>query len=141
MKICRLSEEEIDQRLLLDSRETSLAFCRNFESELDLPHGFFGQQDRIRDGLEMEFFAKFDDGKDRSKLESWELATSHEQFFFPAEPINSERMIIELSSEILNDKLIGLILSYLEKFAPQYCVITAVCLGQNMEGKNILEGS
>ena len=36
MKICRLSEEEIDQRLLLDRRKTPLAFCRNFESESDL---------------------------------------------------------------------------------------------------------
>ena len=47
-------------------------------------------------------------------------------------------MIIELNSEILNDRLIGLILSYLEKFSPRYCVIAAVFSGRDMKGKNYI---
>lgn len=136
MKVCKISEADLDRRLRLDKRTANEAFCRNFDVEADIPVGFFDQQDRIRNNLEKEFFVKFDDGKNRSKLPSWKWATSHELFFFPAELIGSERIIIELSSEILDDRLLGVILSYLETFSPPYCVIAAVYLGRNMDGKD-----
>jgi len=138
MKVYQAKTPDIDQRLLLDKRKSKIAFCRNFDSESDIPAGFYEQQDKIRDDLEKEFFAKFNDGKDRSELPTWKWSTSHELFYFTAELINSERIIIELSSEILNDRLLGVILSYLEKFSPQYCVIAAVCSGKNMLGKNYI---
>ena len=137
MKIHRASEVDIDRRLTLDKRKTKEAFCRNFyESDTMIPIGFCELQDKIRDGLEAEFWAKFDDGKESPKVDNYGLATLHDCFFFPADPINSERIIIELNSEILNDALIGLILSYLEKAAPNYCIIVAVCTGKNMKGIN-----
>ncbi len=43
----------------------------------------------------------------------------------------SERIVLEMSKEILGDKLIGLILSYLEKNAPSYCLTASVY--ENME--------
>lgn len=110
-----------------------MGFCRNFESKSDLPVGFYDQQDKIRDDLEKEFFAKFKDAKDHSDLNTWQ---SYKSFFFPADLMNSEKVIIELSSEILGDALIGLILSYIEKFSSNYCVIVEVFLGRNIKGKN-----
>ena len=138
MKVSRASETDIDRRLALDAGQAKEAFCRNFESDAEVPAGFYDLQDEIRKGLRKEFWEKYDDGKDRSKLKPWQLATSHELFFFPGDLINSERMIIELSSEILHDSLIGLILSYLEKFSPTYCVMVAVCSGRNMKGSNYI---
>jgi hypothetical protein len=138
MKVYKASEDEIDQRLALDKRKTKAAFCRGFESESEIPFGFYDQQDKIRDGLEKEFFEKFDDGVDRSNLVPWKGYISHTFFYFPAELICSERIIIELSSEILDDKLLGVILAYLEKASPQYCVIAAVFSGRNLTGQNYI---
>jgi hypothetical protein len=136
MKVYKASETEIDQRLALDKRKAKAAFCRGFESDSELPVGFCDLQDKIRDGLEAEFWGKFDDGKERPKVDNYGLPVFHAHFFFPAELISSERIIIELNREILDDKLLGVILAYLEKSAPQYCVIAAVCTGKGMEGIN-----
>jgi hypothetical protein len=136
MKVYAASEAEIDHRLMLDKRKAPAAFCKNFQSESEVPIGFYDLQDKIRDGLEGEFFAKFGDGKDRSRLEPWRLSGSHNCFFFPAELISSERIIIELNSEILNDKLIGVLLSSLERMPSAYCAIVAVFSGERMKGSN-----
>lgn len=125
MKIYKSSEKEIDERLRLDKRKNSKAFCRYFDSEEELPAGFYDLQDKIRDGLEKVFWENFDDKADRSQLPSWRKPMN-KFFFFSAELLISERIIIELSIEILDDKLIGLIMSYLEKYASSYCVIGAV---------------
>jgi len=130
MKIYRATEKQIDERLALDKRRDSSAFCRGFDTEAELPLGFCDLQDKIRDGLEAEFWVKFDDGKDRSNLRPYQLAGAQDFFFFPAELIMSERILIEMSHEILGDKLLGLIMAYLEKCPSRYCVILAVCRGE-----------
>jgi len=125
MKIYRASENEIDDRLLLAKQRNTKGFCRNFDSEDETPAGFYELQDKVRDGLEKVFWENFDDKADRSKLPSWRKPMN-KFFFFDVARIESERMVIEMSCEILGDKLIGLIMSYLEKFASGYCVIGAI---------------
>jgi hypothetical protein len=80
--------------------------------------------------------AKFGDTEVPAESENFGLPHLHENFFFPADPINSERIIIEINNKILNDMLLGIILSFLSKSAPQYCLIAAVCTGKNMKGTN-----
>jgi hypothetical protein len=139
MKVYKATEADIDRRLKLDKRKTNEAFFRNFyESDSILPIGFYELQDKIRDGLEEEFAKEFDDGKDRSRLRPYQLATSYDFFSFPAEPVSSELILIEVSSEILSDRLIGVILSYLERSTSQYCVIATVYLGKEIIGSNYL---
>lgn len=128
------SEKELDERLQLDKRSDEAAFCRVFESEDELPAGFFDQQDAIRDGLEKVLWANFDDGVDRSRYKSRESGAVHTQFCVSAEMCGAERIIIELSEEILGDKLIGLIWAYLEKCPTPYCVIGAVQRGLMGDG-------
>ena len=90
MKIHRASEVDIDRRLTLDKRKTKEAFCRNFyESDTMIPIGFCELQDKIRDGLEAEFWAKFDDGKESPKVDNYGLATLHDCFFFPAKLLHN----------------------------------------------------
>ena len=125
MRTYKASEMEIDERLRLDKRSDARAFCNYFNSEQELPAGFYDLQDKIRDGLEKEFFSNFDDGVDRSHLKPWQRG-ENKFFYFPAELLISERIIIEISHEILNDTLIGLILSYLGKCHACYCIIIAV---------------
>lgn len=124
MKIYRASEKEIDERLAIDKRRDARAFNRYFDVE-ELPAGFHDLQDKIRDGLEKEFWANFDDGVDRSKLASWKIHINT-WFFFPAELMNCELVILEMSNEILGDKLVGLIISYLEKCPSRYSINAAV---------------
>jgi len=139
MRIYKISEAELDRRLILDKKISKEAFCCNYYgSDKTVPVGFCELQDKIRDGLEAEFWAKFDGDQERPKVDSYGLSIFHECFSFPADPINSERIIIELCSKILNDVLVGLILSYLEKTSSQYCVIVAVSLGENMEGSSYI---
>jgi hypothetical protein len=140
MKVYGASEAEIDRRLALDKRKFEAAFCRGFnpKSEVEITPNFCDFQDKIRDGLEQEFFARVGDGIDRSKLDTWKLSGSHPFFYFPAELIPSERIIIELSSEILDDRLLAVILAYLERCQFPYCVIVAVFSGGKMTGKNYL---
>jgi hypothetical protein len=137
MKVYRVSEADLDRRLMLDKRKAKEGFCRNFyESDAMIPVGFCEQQDKVRDGLEAAFLEEFNCSKERTDSDNYGLATLHEYFYFSADSVNSERIIVEISSEILNDALIGLVLSYLSKSAPQYCVIAAVSTGKNMKGIN-----
>lgn len=120
MKVYGASEKEIDKRLELDKRKDSSAFCRYFESEEVLPSGFYDLQNKIRDGLQETFCKKYDNGVSRN---SWD------NFYFPAELLMSERIIIEMTKEILDNKLVSLILAYLEVIPSRYCVIVAVYKG------------
>ncbi len=128
------SEKELDDRLQLDKRSDDTAFCRVFESEDELPAGFFDQQDAIRDGLEKVLWANFDDGVDRARFKSTPAGAVHSQFCVSAEMYGAERIIIELSEEILGDKLIGLIWAYLEKCPTPYCVLGSVQRGLTGDG-------
>jgi hypothetical protein len=136
VKIYKASEREIDDRLALDKRRDTRAFHRCFEPEEELPVGFYDLQDKIRDGLEKEFWANFDDGVDHSRLPSWRKPTNT-FFFFSAELLNCEQVGIEMSREILGDKLIDLITSYLEKCPFNYSVVAAVYNGK-IEGDKYL---
>ena len=120
MKVYKASEEGIDDRLELDKRKDSRAFCCYFESEEVLPLGFYDLQNKIRDGLQEAFCEKYDNGENRN---SWD------RFYFSAELLISERIIIEMTNEILDDKLVGLILEYLKTIPSPYCVIVAVYKG------------
>ncbi|HVM63177.1 MAG TPA: hypothetical protein VMV72_20120 [Verrucomicrobiae bacterium] len=136
MRIYKATEAEIDERLALDKRFSDAAFCVGFEVESEIPAGFCDLQDKIRDGLEREFIEKFDDREDRSK--PWELNGSHELFDFPADLIPSERIVVWLGSDILSDRLLGVVLGYLERCRSGYCVIAAVCSGREIVGRNYL---
>ena len=135
MRVYIASESQIDKRLRLDKRKNSEAFCNSFNSENELPPKFFDLQDKIRDAIEKEFWKTFDDGIDRSQFKQWESGAMHSQFYFSAELIASERIIIEMSDEILGDKLIGLLMSFLEKCSSRYCVIGVVFRGM-LTGSN-----
>lgn len=135
MKIYSVSEKEIDERLKLDKRHAFQAFCRNFNLEDELPFGFYDLQNQIRDGLENVFQKKFDDGIDKSHLKPWKKENIF--FYFPAELIPSERVIIEISNEILQDKLVKIIINYLEKCPYRYCIIAAVYGGMQKGSKYI----
>lgn len=129
------SEKEMDERLQLDKRSDDSVFCRNFDSEDDLPPGFHDEQETIRDGLEKVLWDNFDDGINRSRFKPWQTsAATHTQFFVMDEMCGSERLIVELSEEILGDKLIGLIWAYLEKCPAPYCIIGSVHRGRLGDG-------
>ena len=137
MKVYKASEADLDRRLMLDKRKTKEAFCRNFyESDAMIPVGFCELQDKIRDGLEAQVVAKFGDTETSAEPDSFGLPHLHENFLFPADPINSERIILEINNKILNDVLWEIILSFLSNSAPQYCVVAAVFGGKNMKGIN-----
>lgn len=140
MKVYKASETEIDRRLALDKRRSNQAFCRGFipKHEAAISPNFCESQDKIRDGLEKKFWETFADGLDRSSLESWKVSGSHTFFYFPAELVPSERIIIDLVDNILGDQLLGVILAYLEKCEFPYCVIAAVYSDGKMVGKNYL---
>jgi hypothetical protein len=128
MKIYKGNEKELEERLALDKRREPKAFYRYFGSEEELPTAFHDLQDRIRDGLEKELWTNFEDGVDQSKNPSWRKPTN-KFFFFSAELMNCELVKLEMSHEILGDKLIGIILSYLEKCPSRYSVVAAVYRG------------
>jgi hypothetical protein len=139
MKVYKISESELDRRLTLDKKTSKEAFCCNYyESDETLPVGFCELQDKIRDGLEAQVVAKFGDTETCAESDNFGLPILHENFFFSADAINSERIIIEINNKILNDVLLGIILSFLSKSAPQYCLIAAVYTGKNMEGTNYI---
>ena len=136
MKIYKASEEELDERLELDKRKNNRAFCICFKSLEEAPEGFYDLQRKICDGLEKEFRANFDDGVDRSHLKPWQM-WQHDFFCFNGDMFGSERIVVEMSNEILGDKLIGLIMSYLDQCPSRYCVIVAVFNGMQT-GSNYL---
>jgi hypothetical protein len=127
MKIYKASEKELDERLELDKRRNNKAFCICFNSLEEAPDGFYDLQDKIRDGLEKDFWLAFDNGEEHLRRNPWDS----KNFFFNSDMFGSERIVVEMSKEILGDKLIGLVLSYLEKIAPSYCLTASVY--ENME--------
>jgi hypothetical protein len=130
MIIYKISEKELDERLKLDKREDTRGFRISFKTLEEAPEGFYDLQRKICDGLENVFRANFDDGVDRSHLKPWQM-WQHNFFYFNGDMFGSERIVIEMSKEILGDKLIGLIMSYLEKCPSRYCVTASVY--ENME--------
>lgn len=127
MKIYKISQKELDERLELDKRQDSRGFRVSFKTLEEAPDGFYALQDKIRDGLEKEFWLSFDNGAEHLRRNPWDS----KNFFFNADMFGSERLVVEMSKEILNDKMIGLTLSYLEKNAPSYCLTASVF--ENME--------
>jgi hypothetical protein len=136
MNIYKTSAKELDERLELDKRRDNRAFGIVYDSLEEAPEGFYDLQRNISDGLQKEFRANFDDGVDRSKLKSWQM-WRHNFFCFNGDMFGSERIVIEMTKEILGDKLLGLIMSYLEKCSSRYSVIAAVYNGK-IEGDKYL---
>jgi hypothetical protein len=122
MKIHKVSEKELDERLELDKRQNSRAFCICFKSLEEAPKEFYELQDKIRNGLQREFWLNFDNGADCLRRRPWDS----KNFFLNTDMFGSERIIADMSKEILGDKLIGLIMSYLEKCPSRYCVVASV---------------
>lgn len=120
MKVYIASGQEIDRRLNLDKRRHPEGLCNNLADE-EISEAFYDLQDTIRDGLEKVFWEHFDDGISRSSYQPWETGAMHTLFSFESDMIGSELMIIQVNTEIMGDKLIGLILSYLDKHQ-NYCV-------------------
>jgi hypothetical protein len=137
MKVHKVSTEELDRRLQLDKRHDRRAFCRVFKTLDEAPAGFYDLQNKIRDGLEKELWANFDDGVDRSNVKSWEPEAMHTWFHLDSDMFGSDRIEMEISHTILGDKLLGVIMSHLEKFQPAYCVVAEV-YNELMRGSNYL---
>jgi hypothetical protein len=125
LKTYKISENELDERLELDKRKNHRAFCICFKTLEEAPDGFYDLQRKISDGLEHLFRANFDDGVDRSHLKPWQM-WQHNFFCFNGDMFGSERIVVEMSKEILADKMIGLVLAHLEKTAPSYCLTADV---------------
>jgi hypothetical protein len=134
VKVYTISESELDERLNLDKRRNNRAFCLCFDSLDEAPADFYKLQDKIRDGLEKEFWASFQEGKEPPRYK-WETSPTNKWFFFDGDMHGSERMVIELADNIIGDKLLGIIMAYLEKSAPSYCVVGEVFRGE-LTGKN-----
>lgn len=124
MKTYKISQSELDERLELDKRKNHRAFCICFKTLEEAPKGFYDLQRKISGGLEKELCANFEEGYEAPRYE-W-ANPSNKWFFFNGDMFGSERIVIEISKEILGDKLISLILSYLEKNAPSYCLTADV---------------
>jgi hypothetical protein len=116
MKIYVAREEQIDERLALDKRRNVRGFYRYFDSEAELPFGFFDLQDKVRDGLRTKFNENFDNG----------IPGEYNLFYFPEELLTCEQIGVELSREILGNQLLGIILKYLDDCESRYCVVGAV---------------
>ncbi|MCE0498556.1 MAG: hypothetical protein LV481_11480 [Methylacidiphilales bacterium] len=127
MKICKITEKELDERLELDKRRDSRGFRISYDSLEEAPDGFYDLQNKIRDGLQREFWLVFDNGTEHLRSNPWDSNF----FYFNTDMFGSERLVVEMSKEILGDKLVGLVMSYLEKCARSYCVTASVY--ENME--------
>lgn len=137
MKISKVSEVEIDLRLKLDKRRDPRAFCRCFDSLDEAPVGFYDLQNEIRKELDKIFWTNFDDHIDRSHFASWEPGAMHTLFCFNTDMIGADQIVVEIVDKILGDKLVGVILAYLEEQAFSYCVI-AVVYKEMINGKNYI---
>lgn len=122
MRIYQISKKELDERLELDKRQNGRAFCICFKSLEEAPKEFYKLQDKIRNGLQEEFWLNFDNGAELLRRKPWDS----KNFYFNTDMFGSERIIVDMSKEILGDKLIGLIMSYLEKCPSRYCVVASV---------------
>lgn len=136
MNVYTASEEEIDERLNLDKRQNSRAFCLCFRTLDEAPEGFYKKQDEFRKGLEKEYWAQFEEGREANRYK-WQVSSTNKWFFFNTDMHGSERMIVELTDNIIGDKLLGITMAYLEKKAPNYCVIGAVYNEEN-KGNNYI---
>src|ERR1700744_3381814 len=126
MKVYTASEKEISEKF------ENQGFCKVFQTLESAPEGFYELQNEIGDGLEKEFWANFAEGYEAPRYK-WANPTN-KWFYFNGDMFGSEQIVVEMSKEILGDKLIGLILSYLEKNASSYCVTLSVY--ESMEGKS-----
>jgi hypothetical protein len=127
MKIHKITKKNLDERLELDKRQDNRGFRISFKTLEEAPEGFYDLQRKICDGLQKEFWLAFDNGAEHLRRNPWDSTN----FFFNSDMFGSERLVVEMSKEILNDKMIGLVLSYLEKNAPSYCLTASVY--ENME--------
>src|ERR1700682_4415450 len=105
MKVNRVNRDELQQRMQLDKRRDPRGFSCVFESLDEAPLGFYDLQDKIRDGLEKELWANFDDGIDRSGVKPWQSAAMHTWFHLNSDMFGSERIYMSLTPNILGDKL------------------------------------
>jgi hypothetical protein len=135
VKVYAASESELDERLNLDKRQNERAFCLCFDSLDEAPPGFYKLQDEIRDGLEEDFMAQFKEGEEPPEF-SWASPTN-KWFYFDTDMHGSERIEIELTDNIIGDKLLGVIMAYLEKCVAHYCVI-GVVYREELKGKNYM---
>jgi hypothetical protein len=133
MRTYRLSEKDLDERLELDKRRDPRGFRISYDSLEEAPSGFYDLQNKIRSGLQKEFWLAFDNGAENLRRSPWDS----NNFFFNSDMFGSERLVVEINKEILNDKLIGLVLSYLEKHAPSYCLTASVFDGK-IEGEKYI---
>jgi hypothetical protein len=125
----------MDERLNLDKRRDRRAFCVCFESLDEAPEGFYERQDELRDGLEKEFWMAFPEGKEPPQFQ-WASPTN-KWFYFDGDMHGSERIEIELTDNIIGDKLLGVIMAYLEKGATGYCVV-GVVYNEEQKGNNYI---
>lgn len=137
MRVKAVDTAELDERLDLDKRCNTSAFCVTFHSLDEAPDGFYDLQSTIRDGLERRFAENFgNDGVDRSDLKAWELPR-YRWFCFNTDMCGAECIETEIVDEILGDKLVGIVLAYLEKEAPRYCMVAEVYRTE-LKGKNYI---
>jgi hypothetical protein len=111
MKIYKITEQELDERLEFDKRRNSRGFRISYDSLEGAPPGFYDLQNKIRNGLQKEFWLAFDNGTEHLRNKPWDSKL----FYFNTDMFGSERLVVEINKEILNDKIIGLTLAYLEK--------------------------
>jgi hypothetical protein len=129
------TEKEIDERMNLDKRQNSRAFYLCFKTLEEAPEGFYDRQNELRDGLEKEFWESYKEGKEEPRYK-W-ANPDNKWFYFDGDMYGAERIDIELTDNIIDDKLLGIVMAYLEKNAPNYCVIGAVYKDE-MTGKNYM---
>ena len=122
MKVFRASENEFDTRLELDRRKVNAAFFVRYDSESEVPTGFYEQQHQFRDGLQLKFWAEFDNNSAYVSKRPWESKS----FFFNEDSFNFESIFVEIAVKILGDKLLHLVSSYLGESGSGYCLIVAV---------------
>jgi hypothetical protein len=135
VKVYTASESELDERMNLDKRKNDRAFCLCFDTLDEAPAGFYDRQNELRDGLEKEFCTNFEEGYEAPRYE-W-ANPSNKWFYFDGDMHGSERIDIEITDNIIGDKLLGIIMAYLEKSAPNYCVIGAI-YRKELKGKNYM---
>jgi hypothetical protein len=137
VNVYRATEREIDERMNLDKRQNSRAFYLCFKTLEEAPEGFYDRQNELRDGLEKEFWESYKEGKEEPDEEELVPWVRNKWFYFDGDMYGAERIDIELTDNIIGDKLLGTVMAYLEKNAPNYCVIGAVYKEQ-MKGKNYM---
>ncbi len=119
MKVLKFSENDLDERLDLDRRRDRRAFCICFETLEEAPKEFYDFQFETGEGLSQEFWKHFEGENQQVPSKSWKSKMA-ENFCFNTDMFGSERLVFEINHTILGDKLLGLVLSYLEKNVPAF---------------------